>query len=242
MKANGPKFPSGTDTEAGHDVAMATTLGEPAPAWRVQTAAEEIANGLTHGVGALFAVVGGGVLAWRALEGGDGYRLVSVAVYIVTLVALYVASTVYHLVRGDRIKPICRRIDRMAIYVFIAGCYTPFTLVPLRGTWGFSLLAVIWGLAVVGIALEAWLRNRFLVWSTALYLGMGWLAVFIVWPLLSLVDTTLVAWLVGGGVAYSVGVVFFWWTRLPFHHAIWHLFVLAGSVCHYQAIERVIAP
>jgi hemolysin III len=205
--------------------------------WRTQSTGEEIANSITHGIGAAFALFGTYRLAAWALANGDGWRIAGAGVYGTTLFVLYLASTLYHSLFATKARTVFQRIDRSAIYVFIAGCYTPFALVPLRGPLGWGLLAAIWTLAIVGVVLECALRERFMVWSTALYLVMGWLALpFAIWIAGSL-GVWGVAWMVVGGLAYTVGVGFFWWTALRFHHTIWHLFVAAGTICHFQAIS-----
>ena len=207
-----------------------------------QTTREEIANSVTHGLGAAASVAGALYLGWWALSHGDAWRIAGVGVYGLTLVLLYCASTLYHAIPADRAKRMLRVVDRSAIFLFIAGCYTPFTLVPLRGAFGWTLFGVVWGLAAVGIVLEVVLRQRFVVWSTAFYLGMGWLAIVAAMPMIEVMEARGLLWMVAGGLSYSVGVVFFWWTRLPFHHAIWHLFVLGGSACHFQAISGYVLP
>src|SRR5678816_2111918 len=205
----------------------------PTPSrWRDQTLGEEIANGITHGIGAAMALVALLYMAiWVAMY-GDGWRIAGALVYGSTLFGLYLASTLYHSMRSPWIKAHFRRLDRAAIYLFIAGCYTPFSLVNLRGDWGLPLFGAIWALAVLGVVLEWRLGARFLVASTGLYLLMGWLSVAVAAPMLARVEPAGLAWLLGGGLSYTVGVGFFWWTRLRFHHAIWHVFVLAGSLCH----------
>jgi hemolysin III len=209
---------------------------------RVQSLGEEVANGITHGVGAALAIAALVYLAtWAALY-GDAWRVVGVSIYGTTLVLVYLASTLYHSLPYRRAKDIFQVLDHAAIYAFIAGCYTPFALVNLRGPWGWSLLGVVWGMAIVGIVLDAVFRRRFEVIGLLLYLAMGWLMVVASGPMLDNVDLGGIAWLVGGGFAYSVGVVFFRWESLRFHHAIWHVFVLAGSLCHFQAISGYVLP
>lgn len=207
-----------------------------------QSVGEELANTVTHGLGAVLAIAGTTYLAGWAVVYGDAPRVAAVGVYGFTLCALYLASTLYHRETGVDRKRILRHIDRSAVFAFIAGCYTPFTLVSLRGPFGWSMLAVIWAIAAVGIALECTLKARFLVWSTAFYLGMGWLALLIGWPLAHEMAAGGLALMVVGGVSYTIGVGFFWWTRLPFHHTIWHLFVLAGTACHFGAISLYVLP
>lgn len=203
---------------------------------------EELANTVTHGVGAIASCVGIAYLGGWALAYGDGWRIASVGVYGVTLCGLYLASTLYHRESRDAPKATLRHIDRSAVFAFIAGSYTPFTLLPLRGPVGWTLLLAIWSLAAVGIALELTLKARFVVWSTVFYLTMGWLAVFAAGPMIRVMAEPGLWLMLIGGLSYTVGVIFFWWTRLPFHHAIWHLFVLAGTACHFGAISQYVLP
>jgi hemolysin III len=208
--------------------------------WRGQTRGEEMANSVTHGFGALMGVAGLGYLVLRALRDAavDASTLVGIAVYIGTFIALYAASTVYHAVEKATPKQWLRHVDRSAVFVFIAGCYTPFLLGPMRGAAGYLALGFVWSIAALGVTLELWLKSRFLVASTAFYLGMGWFALLglpVAWQMLGGYG---LSWVIGGGVLYTVGVGFFWWTALPFHHAIWHLFVLAGSACHFHVVAH----
>jgi len=203
---------------------------------------EEIANSLTHGVGAVLAVAGLVVLALSASRGGTASSVVGCVVFGATLVLLYSASTLYHSLGHvrPRAKAVLRALDHSAIFLLIAGTYTPFTLVSLRGPWGWSLFGAVWGLAVAGIALRLTLRRRPKALFVALYLAMGWCVVVAAKPLLAAVDPGGIALLVAGGLAYSLGVVFYAWRR-PYHHAIWHAFVLAGSAFHYAAVLRYVA-
>jgi hemolysin III len=203
---------------------------------------EEAANSLTHGVGLVLAIGGLAVLAISAGRHGTGRAFVGCVVFGATLVALYSASTLYHAVPHPRAKGVLRALDHSAIFLLIAGTYTPFTLVTLRGPWGWSLFAVVWGLAVSGIALRLALGRRPTALFVGLYLGMGWCVVVAAKPLLAAVPPGGIALLAAGGLAYSSGVVFYLWRRLPYHHAIWHAFVLAGSTFHYLAVLRYVAP
>ncbi len=204
--------------------------------------AEELANCLTHGFGLGLSVAGLAVLLVLAVKRGTAWHIVSCAVYGATLVLLYAASTLYHSVRSPRVKRICRVIDHSAIYLLIAGTYTPFTLVVLRGPWGWSLFGIVWGLALLGILWKIWFVDHFVVVSTTIYLLMGWLAVIAIKPLLTHVPPGGLALILAGGLAYSAGVAFFGWQRLRYHHAVWHVFVLAGSACHYFAVLFYVLP
>lgn len=203
---------------------------------------EELANSLTHGIGLALSVTGLVILLVLAARRGTAWHIVSCAVYGATLVLLYAASTLYHSVRSPRIKRVCKVIDHSAIYLLIAGTYTPFTLVNLRGPWGWSLFGVVWGLALVGILWKIWFVDHFVIVSTTIYLLMGWLAVIALKPLVALVPLGGLALIFAGGLAYTAGVGFFAWRRLPYHHAVWHVFVLIGSVCHYFAVLFYVLP
>ncbi|MHC4766248.1 MAG: PAQR family membrane homeostasis protein TrhA [Planctomycetota bacterium] len=204
--------------------------------------AEEIAHAITHGVGLLLSVAGLTILVVFATLRGEAWHIVSCSIYGSTLVLLYAASTFYHALPAPRAKAVFRVLDHAAIYVLIAGTYTPFTLVNLRGGWGWALFGVVWGLAIFGVVLEAVARQRVRVLSLVLYLGLGWLAAIAVKPLFDSVGAGGLALLLLGGLAYTGGVVFYCWQRLPYHHAIWHIFVLAGSVFHYFAVLFFVIP
>ena len=210
------------------------------PAHR-QSRREEAANSLTHGLGLLLATAGLAVLAVSASRAGTARTIAGCVVFGAALVLLYGTSTLYHAVEQPRAKGVLRALDHSAIFILIAGTYTPFTLVSLRGPWGWSLFAVVWGLAVAGIALRLALRRRPTGLFVALYLGMGWCVVVAAKPLVAAVPPGGIALLAAGGLAYSGGVVFYLWRRLPYHHAVWHAFVLAGSAFHYAAVLRYIA-
>ncbi|WP_374690660.1 hemolysin III family protein [Accumulibacter sp.] len=193
-------------------------------------------NAWTHLLGAVLALVGGVVLIVLAARTGDPWKIVSVSIYGATLVLLYSFSTLYHSFRG-RAKEIFQKLDHQSIYLLIAGSYTPFCLVTLRGPWGWSLLAVVWGLAVIGSVQEFWLKSEARVLSVVIYVVMGWAVLAALLPLLRALGTAGFVWLAVGGVAYTVGIIFYALdSRLPHAHGIWHLFVLAGSAAQYVAI------
>jgi hemolysin III len=196
--------------------------------------AEEIAHAATHGLGLILSLAGCAamsVVAW----GGDGRQVIGAAVFGATLVLLYAASTLYHAFPVGPAKEVFRRMDHAAIFLLIAGSYTPFTLVTLRGDWGFGLLATVWALAVLGIVLATALPRRTRRFSVVLCLGMGWLAAIAAEPLSRALPAQAIALLVAGGAAYTLGVVFYAWRR-PFNHVVWHVFVLAGSACHFACV------
>lgn len=204
---------------------------------------EEIANTVTHGIGLLLSVAGFVVLLILAILRGTAWHIVACSIYGATLICLYSASTLYHAAVSPRLKHALRILDHSAIYLLIAGTYTPFLLLNLRGPWGWSLFGVIWGLALAGVLLKFWFVDRFHHLSTAVYVLMGWLVVIATKPVLAHVPSITLLWLAAGGLCYSAGVIFYVWKRLPYSHAVWHLFVLAGSTCHYFAVLRsVLAP
>ncbi|MFO1493615.1 MAG: hemolysin III family protein [Lysobacterales bacterium] len=197
---------------------------------------EEWLNALTHGVGAVVALGAGAVLITLASVYGDVWAVVGASVYGASLLLLYVASTLYHAISHVPTKARLKVFDHCMIYVLIAGTYTPFTLTGLRGPWGWTLFGVIWSLALAGIVFKLYFTGRFQWLSTGIYIGMGWLVVVAAEPLMRSVPATALAWLLAGGIAYTVGTVFYMSRRLPYAHAIWHAFVLAGSVCHFAAV------
>jgi hemolysin III len=203
---------------------------------------EETINAWTHGLGALLSLGGLLVLVILASRYGDAWRIVSCSIYGATLVLLFSSSTLYHSCRSERAKHICRIIDHASIYLLIAGTYTPFVLVSLRGGWGWSLFGVVWGLALAGIVFQVFFVSRFRVLQTLIYLAMGWLAVIAIKPLMTRVPLPGLIWLLAGGLSYTVGALFYLWKKLPYHHGIWHIFVLAGGVCHYFAILFYVLP
>ena len=203
---------------------------------------EETINALTHGLGALLSLAGLVVLVVLASLRGDAWHIVSCSIYGVTLLLLFSSSTLYHSFRNERLKHVLRIIDHAAIFLLIAGTYTPFVLVNLRGKWGWSLFGVIWGLALAGIVFQVFFVSRFRVLQTLIYLLMGWLVVIAGKPLLTRVALPGLLWLLAGGLSYTVGALFYLWKKLPYHHAVWHLFVLAGAICHYFAILFYVLP
>jgi hemolysin III len=198
-------------------------------------------NGGTHLTGAVLAAAGAAVLIVLAARQGDPWKITSFSIYGAMLLTLYTLSTLYHSTRG-RVKDVFRKLDHCSIYLLIAGTYTPFTLVTLRGAWGWSLFGVIWGLAALGIAQEAWLAKGARIVSLVIYVLMGWLAVIAVSPLIDALTPAGFAWLAAGGMFYTAGIVFYAFDeKLRHGHGIWHLFVLAGSVSHYFAILLYVA-
>jgi hemolysin III len=204
---------------------------------REQTPGEEIANSISHGIGLVAALVATPFLIIHAIRRGDTGFIVGASIFAATMVLLYLASTLYHALPTGKAKRVFRVIEHSAIFLLIAGTYTPFTLGALRGAWGWTLLGLIWGLATVGVALKAFNRLFHPIFSTGLYLLMGWLILIAINPLYTRVPASGLLWLVAGGVAYTTGVAFFAAdSRLHYGHFIWHLFVMAGTTCHYFAV------
>jgi hemolysin III len=208
------------------------------------TLGEEIAHSVTHGVGAALSVAGVAVLAAFASLRGNAWHVVSCSVYGATLVLTYTASTVYHAIPASfpRAKGVLRVLDHSAIYLLIAGTYTPFTLVSLRGPWGWTLFGLVWGLAVAGILFDVLAPARLHWLSVVLYVAMGWLVVTAARPLVQVMPSTGILLLVAGGLAYTGGIAFYVWRQLRYHHAIWHGFVLAGSILHFFAVLFFVVP
>jgi hemolysin III len=204
--------------------------------------AEELANRLTHGIGALLSVAGLVLMVVYSALHGDAWVITSTAVYGASLVLLYTTSTLYHTVTSDRWRRFFQKLDHAGIFLLIAGTYTPFTLGPLRGPWGWTLFGIVWGFAVVGVVLKLFFAGRADVLSTIAYLVMGWIVVIAIKPLLAALPAGALWLLVSGGLCYSVGTIFYLWEKLPYNHAVWHLWVLGGSVCHWAAIFGYIVP
>lgn len=203
---------------------------------------EEVMNAVTHGIGTLLAVAGLVLLTVFAYLYGDIWHIVSFSIYGTTLVLLYLTSTLYHSFTNERLKYIFKILDHSAIYLLIAGTYTPFTLVPLHGVLGWTVFGLVWGLAALGIALKVFFVGRFKIVSTICYVAMGWFIVIAIKPLLATVSTMGIVWLIVGGLFYTLGSVFYMWNKLPYNHAIWHLFVLAGSISHFIAVFIYVLP
>ncbi|MFA5683634.1 MAG: hemolysin III family protein [Lysobacteraceae bacterium] len=196
----------------------------------------ELANALTHGVGAAAALAGGAVLITLAALFGDGWQLAGSIVFGVTLLLLYTASTLYHAIQHPVAKGRLKVFDHCAIYLLIAGTYTPFTLISLRGPWGWSLFAAIWTLALAGVIFKLFYTGRFKRLSTAIYIAMGWLVIVAAKPMLASLDGWTLGWLLAGGLSYTLGTYFYHRESIRYSHAIWHMFVIGGSVCHFIAV------
>lgn len=209
---------------------------------REATPAEELINSLTHGFGLVLSVIGLLVLVVFAVMRGNAWHIFSCTVFGTTLVLLYLASTLYHGVSSPRLKQIFRMMDHCCIYLLIAGTYTPFTLVILRNNLGWALCGIVWGLALTGILYRILSRQQLQVVMTISYMLLGWMAVVAIKPLLMLAPVAAVIWIMAGGACYTIGVVFFSLEKIRYHHAIWHVFVLGGSLCHYLAVLFYVLP
>lgn len=203
---------------------------------RQYTTGEEIANSITHGIGTLLSIAGLILLIIIAARYGDAWHIVSFSIFGSTLIFLYLASTLYHSLPNPSAKMILKRIDHSAIFLLIAGTYTPFTLIHLRGAWGWSIFGIIWGLAIAGIALKIFFVSRFKKLSLILYLAMGWLCIIALKEMIHNIPSLSLTLLIIGGLLYTAGVAFYAWKKLPYGHAVWHLFVLGGSASHFFAV------
>lgn len=224
------------------DAAMNRPPPLPTPLAKAYSLGEEIAHSLSHGVGIVLAIVGLCVLVALSVRDGDIRHVVASGIFGGTLILLYTASTLYHSIPLPETKRLLRIIDHASIYLLIAGTYTPFTLVTLSGPWGWSLFGVTWGLAAVGVIFKLFFTGRFEKLSLVIYIAMGWCGVVAAKPLMAALAPGGLWLLLLGGLSYTGGVVFYVMKRLPYHHAIWHLFVLAGSVLHYFAILLYVIP
>ncbi|MFK7800252.1 MAG: hemolysin III family protein [Anaerolineae bacterium] len=204
------------------------------------TVGEEIAHGITHGIGTGLSIAGLTLLIVIGVNQGDVRHVVAFSIYGASLVLLYLASTLYHSLQFPSLRHPLKVIDHSGIYLLIAGTYTPFMILGVGTPAGYTVLGVVWALAIIGIVLKVFFVNRFVIASTAGYLVMGWLSVFIWNQLVAQVPPNAVWLLVAGGVSYSAGVIFFALEKMPYNHAIWHLFVLGGSLCHFFAMFYLI--
>jgi len=204
---------------------------------RMHSSSEELANVISHGIGLIAALIGAPILLVAARQAGSGGFFVGTIVFVTATLALYLASMLYHAWPETRTKYVLQVFDHSAIFVLIAGTYTPFALGPLRGIWGSITLVVIWAVAVFGVIVKVMRgTSHYRKLAMSLYLGMGWSALIVIWPVILKVPPTALYWLFAGGVAYTGGVLFFINERLRYSHFVWHLFVLAGTSCHYLAL------
>jgi hemolysin III len=201
-----------------------------------QTLLEEIANSISHGLGLALSVVGFTVLIFLASQSGDPWRLTAYIVYGTSLTTLYLFSTLYHGLTHSRTKAIFRRLDHSAIYLLIAGTYTPVILISLRTTWVMFLLPAVWAMAIFGVYMKVFYIHRYERLTLVFYILMGWLALIAAKPLFNSIPIESFIWIIVGGLSYTTGVIFYTWRRLPYQHTIWHIFVLMGSISHYIGI------
>jgi len=206
------------------------------------TVGEEVANSVTHGIGTVLSVAGLTLLVTLAAIYGDVWRVVSFSIYGSCLVLLYLASTLYHSIQKPKAKRVFRILDHAAIYLLIAGTYTPFMLVTMRDSWGWPLFAVVWGIAITGIVFKTFFIGRYETAATVMYVLMGWLCIIAFKEMMNTIPPAGLVWLVTGGITYTVGVLFYVWEKLPYNHAIWHLFVLGGSICHFFGVLFHVLP
>jgi hemolysin III len=212
------------------------------PSERLFTLSEEILHSVTHGIAAGLAIVGLTLLVVLAVINGNVYQIVSFSIFGSTLVLLYLASTFYHGIQNPRLKRKFKIFDHASIYLLIAGTYTPFLLIALRGTTGWTLLVVVWGIALAGVIYKILFIERFQVLSVVSYILLGWLCVFVFKEMLVSIPMGGIIWLVVGGLFYMVGVIFYALQKIPYMHVVWHFFVLGGSICHYIAVLLYLAP
>lgn len=203
---------------------------------------EEVANAITHGIGALLSLAGLVLLIVFASIKGTAWHVVTFTVYGVSMLLLYSCSTLVHSFKEGKVKDLFEIFDHSSIYIYIAGTYTPFMLIAARGPLGWSLFGIVWGIAIVGVVFKAFFVKRFLFMSTVFYLIMGWLIVLAWGPLTAAIPAPGITLLVIGGILYSLGTIFYVWRGFPYHHAIWHLFVLAASIVHFFAILLYLLP
>jgi hemolysin III len=211
-------------------------------AYRLFTLGEEIAHSITHGIGAALSIAGLTVLVFLAARYGDATQVVSFSIYGGSLTLLYLASTLYHAIQHPRAKLVFKILDHASIYLLIAGTYTPFLLVGLGGRWGWIFMAIIWGLALLGVSFKALFIHRFQRLSVLGYVLMGWLGVILVNRLMANMPMGGLVWIAAGGVCYTVGVIFYALQKIRYMHVVWHFFVLGGSICHYIAVLLYLAP
>jgi hemolysin III len=220
---------------------MKAMANAPASREPLQSKGEEVANSVSHAVGFAAALAATPVLVLSAIRDGGAARIAGASVFAAAMVLLYLTSMLYHALPRNRAKEVFQVLDHAAIFLMIAGTYTPFTLGVLRGTWGWALFGLVWGLALAGIVLTAAGGVRYPKLTTSLYLAMGWLIIIAIKPLWLRMPSEGLFWLLAGGIAYTVGVVFYSSKRVRYSHFVWHLFVIAGTACHFIAVLRFAA-
>lgn len=207
---------------------------------RQETLIEEIFNATSHGIGVLLGIAALSILVVFGAKYGTTWHVVSYSIYGATLILLYLASTLYHSFPKGKVKKVFKVLDHSAIFLLIAGCYTPLTLIALRGALGWTLFGIVWGIAILGIVFKVIFIEKFKMLSTAMYLAMGWIIVFAIKPLTENISKESLIFLVAGGITYSIGAIFYSIKKMKFNHSIWHLFVIGGSVFHFFTMLNLI--
>lgn len=213
---------------------------ERVPLSQKQTLGEEIANSITHGTGVALSIAALVILVVFAAKRSDAFKVVSFSIYGATMIILYLASTLYHAFPQPNVKRFFRILDHSSIFLLIAGTYTPVMIGTIRGGWGWTFFGIIWALAIIGINLKIFAMGKLKVLSTIIFIFMGWMVVIAVHPIKQATNHAFLMWMLIGGLAYTLGVVFYAWKKLPYHHSIWHLFVLGGSICHFFGMLQLI--
>ena len=203
---------------------------------------EEIFNTATHGIGTVLAAFGLLLLVVKSAASGKALCITSTAIFGISMVLLYTVSTLYHSIKPERVKQVFKVLDHASIFLLIAGTYTPFTLLVLRGAWGWSIFGVVWGLAITGIVIESIFIKKIKLLSLILYLSMGWLVIVALKPLIRSIPPEGLYWLIAGGLSYTLGVIFYVMKKVKYAHGIWHLFVLGGTTCHFFAVYYYVIP
>ena len=205
-----------------------------------QSLGEEIANSITHGTGVGLSIAALVILVVFAAKRSDVWKVVSFSIYGATLISMYLCSTLYHAFRNPKLKRFFRILDHSNIFLLIAGTYTPVTIGAIRGGWGWALFGVIWGLAILGINLKIFALGKLKWLSILIYILMGWMILIAINPLRKTMDSTFLTWMLIGGACYTLGVLFYVFSKLPYHHSVWHLFVLGGSISHFFAMLSLV--
>ncbi|HNX37917.1 MAG TPA: hemolysin III family protein [Candidatus Cloacimonadota bacterium] len=209
------------------------------PLSQKQSLGEEIANSITHGTGVGLSIAALVILVVFAAKRSDAFKVVSYSIYGATMIILYLSSTLYHAFPQPRVKKFFHILDHSSIFLLIAGTYTPVMIGTIRGGWGWALFGVVWALAILGINMKIFAMGKFKLFSTLIYVLMGWMVLIAINPIKEATNPAFLRWMLIGGISYTLGVVFYAWKKLPYHHPIWHLFVLGGSICHFFAMLQL---
>ena len=209
------------------------------PLSQKQSLGEEIANSITHGTGVGLSIAALVILVVFAAKRSDAFKVVSYSIYGATMIILYLSSTLYHAFPQPRVKKFFHILDHSSIFLLIAGTYTPVMIGTIRGGWGWALFGVVWALAILGINMKIFAMGKFKLFSTLIYVLMGWMVLIAINPIKEATNPAFLRWMLTGGISYTLGVVFYARKKLPYHHPIWHLFVLGGSICHFFAMLQL---